>query len=198
VEGAGDQAVREERARLFVALELPEDARRELVRWRSEALGGAEGLRLISPEHLHATLCFLGWRQVGEIDEIWRACGTLGGYRAAKLRLGEAVWLPRRRPRVLAVELLDSGGALLRTQSAISDALEAGGWYKPEKRPFFGHVTVARVARGARTRTELPPPPPLDLRGSRVTLYRSRLAPSGARYEPLHTIELPPATPGRP
>jgi len=190
-EGPRDQAAHDERARLFVALELPEDARRALVRWRSEALRDARGLRLISTEHLHATLCFLGWRGVGDIDEIWRACGALATRRAAELRLGEAMWLPGRRPRVLAVELVDPGERLLEAQSALSGALEAGGWYRPEKRPFFGHVTVARVARGARPRPrDLPPPPPLDLRGSRVTLYRSRLAPSGARYEPLHTLEL--------
>jgi 2'-5' RNA ligase len=154
-------------------------------------VGKDAGLRLVSTEHLHTTLCFLGWRQVGEIDEIWGACETVAGHRAAELRLGQAVWLPPRRPRVLAVELVDSAGALRRTQSALSDALAAGGWYRPEKRPFFAHVTVARVARGARPRrSELRPPPALELRGSRVTLYRSRLAPSGARYEPLQTMEL--------
>jgi 2'-5' RNA ligase len=191
VEGGRDQGARDERVRLFVALELPEDARRALVRWRAEALGDAPGVRLLSPEHLHATLCFLGWRQLGDIEEIWRACGALAAHQAAELRLGEAVWLPSRRPRVLAVELLDPEEGLLRAQSALSDALEARGWYRPEKRPFFAHVTVARVARGGRPRPrDLPPPPPLDLRGSQLTLYRSRLAPSGAQYEPLHTIEL--------
>ena len=130
-EGPRDQAAHDERARLFVALELPEDARRALVRWRSEALRDARGLRLISTEHLHATLCFLGWRGVGDIDEIWRACGALATRRAAELRLGEAMWLPARRPRVLAVELVDPGERLLEAQSALSVALEAGGGTGP-------------------------------------------------------------------
>jgi len=50
---------------------------------------------------------------------------------------------------------------------------------------------VARIGRdGAVRATELPAPPSVDVRCSRVTLYRSRLSPSGARYEPLSVVEL--------
>jgi RNA 2',3'-cyclic 3'-phosphodiesterase len=69
--------------------------------------------------------------------------------------------------------------------------LRAGGWYVPEQRPFLAHVTVARVARGARIRREvLPPPPPDAVTASTVTLYRSRLERGGARYEPLASVAL--------
>ena len=77
-------------------------------------------------------------------------------------------------------------------QSALSEALAAGGWYAPEKRPFLPHVTVARVGRGARVRRglELPAlPADLAFRASTVTLFRSRLSPAGARYEGLASVE---------
>ena len=78
-----------------------------------------------------------------------------------------------------------------RAQAALSRALESGGWYVPEKRRFLAHVTVARVRKGARVRREELPPPAADaLRGSTVTLYRSRLGAGGARYEPLYSVEL--------
>jgi 2'-5' RNA ligase len=161
------------------------------MRWRETVLRDVDGLRLIAPEHLHATLCFLGWRPVVEIGEILRACGILGCLRVPAVGLGAAVWLSPRRPRVLAVELEDPTGALPQAQSALSCALHAGGWYVPESRPFLAHVTVARVVKGARPRArELPPPPRVAFPGSRVTLYRSRLSQGGARYEPLGTIEL--------
>jgi RNA 2',3'-cyclic 3'-phosphodiesterase len=180
-----------ERARLFVALELPDPARAALVRWRDGAMPDGAGLRLIAPEHLHATLCFLGWQPVAAMSEILAACGAVAGRRAAELSVGEGIWLPRRRPRVLAVELEDPAGGLNTTQAELSEALAAGGWYVPEKRPFLAHVTVARVAAAKRPRaSELPAPPQVRFEGSRVTLYRSRLGPGGARYEPLGTVEL--------
>ncbi len=149
------------------------------------------GLRLIAPEYLHATLCFLGWQPAEKISEILAACRTVAKRRAAELSVGGALWLPPRRPRVLAVELEDHHGQLSAAQAALSRALAAGGWYVPEKRHFLAHVTVARVPTGMRLRRpELTAPPPIRFDGSRITLYRSRLGAGGARYEPLGTVEL--------
>jgi RNA 2',3'-cyclic 3'-phosphodiesterase len=181
----------EERARLFVALELPSPARDALVQWRSDALRDVPGLRPVRPEDLHATLCFLGSRRAREIDAISEACGVVAGEPVAASGFGDAIWLPRRRPRVLAVELEDPDGALARIQSALSAALVSGGWYAPESRPFLAHVTVARLSSVARIRPPaLPAMPEMDVRCSRVTLYRSRLSPVGARYEALAAIDL--------
>jgi RNA 2',3'-cyclic 3'-phosphodiesterase len=180
-----------ERARLFVALELPASARDILARWRASTLRDLPALRAVPVEHLHATLCFLGSRPASQIDAIAGACGVVAGEPAVEPQLGEPVWLPARRPRVLAVRLVDTGGAVARLQATLSSALVAGGWYGPESRPFLAHVTVARVAKDARIRTpELEPPPAVDVHCTRVTLYRSRLGSSGARYEPLSVVEL--------
>jgi 2'-5' RNA ligase len=176
-----------ERARLFVALELPGEVRTALARWRPDS----RGLRLVDAGDLHVTLCFMGWRYEHEIPAILDACAGVSGWSPASLTVGEAVWLPPRRPRVLAVRLADAGGRLAEVQSWLSRALSGGGWYTPEARPFLAHVTVARVARGARaTAVELAPPPVLSFEGARVTLYRSRLSAAGARYEPLGTVVL--------
>ena len=180
-----------ERARLFVALDLPTSARQALVQWRGSALEPADSLRLVAPAFMHVTLCFLGWQPVDKLEEILAACRTVADHRAMELALGAALWLPRRRPRVLAVGLDEIGGKLAGTQEVLSRALAAGGWYVPEKRPFLAHVTVARVPSGVRLQApELPPPPPVRFEASRITLYRSRLGAGGARYEALGTIEL--------
>jgi RNA 2',3'-cyclic 3'-phosphodiesterase len=181
----------DERARLFVALELPASARDILARWRASVLRENSALRPVPVEHLHATLCFLGSRPASQIEEIAGACGVVAGEPVLEPQLGEPVWLPARRPRVLAVRLEDGSGALARVQAALSSVLAAGGWYAPESRPFLGHVTVARIAKDARIKPPgLEPPPAVDVHCSRVTLYRSRLGSGGARYEPLSTVEL--------
>jgi 2'-5' RNA ligase len=188
------------RARLFVALDLPEPARAALAAWGREVAAGVEGersLRLLPAESLHATLCFLGWRDEGQAEAI--AALMLGavppGAAEPSLALGGPAWLPRRRPRVLAVDLADSAGALAGLQARVSDALAAGAGFEPEARPFHPHITVARVPRGARNRyararSGLPPPAPLEFAGAAVTLYRSRLSRVGARYEPLARAKL--------
>jgi RNA 2',3'-cyclic 3'-phosphodiesterase len=181
-----------ERARLFVALELPGAVREHLAVWRDGVVRGVPGLRAVAVESLHVTLCFLGWVDVGEVEGVAGACEVVRGMATPSLRVGGGVWLPPRRPRVLAVELSDDGARLGAVQSALSEALAQGGWYKPEKRPFLAHVTVARVGKGARVRrgAELPDvPDDLSFSGTTVTLFRSRLSSSGARYEGLASVE---------
>ena len=186
------------RARLFVALDLPKDAREALAAWGREVAAGdgaERRLRLVPADALHVTLCFLGWRDEGQAGEIGAlTLGAVGVNAAAApaLALGAAAWLPPRRPRVLAVDLADEGGALAGMQARVSDALEARAAFEPEKRPFRPHVTVARVPRGARAggREELAAPAPLRFPGAAVTLYRSRLSQAGAHYEALARAEL--------
>jgi RNA 2',3'-cyclic 3'-phosphodiesterase len=175
------------RVRLFVALELPDLVRDALVAWRPSG-----GLRLVDPIALHVTLCFLGWRFEREVPAILDACATVTGSPPGSLSLDQALWLPPRRPRVLAIRLTDEGARLAAAQANLSDALSSGGWYTPEARAFLAHVTVARVARDVRRAraTELAPPPSLSFEGDRVTLYRSHLGSSGARYEPLGSVVL--------
>lgn len=182
----------DERARLFVALELPEDVREALERWRAGGPRRVRGLRMADPAALHVTLCFLGWRFEREIDEIGAACtAATAGWGPIPVSVGNPVWLPDRRPRVLAVRIDDPSDALAHLQSALAMELSTGGWYAPETRPFLGHVTVARVPRGGRVRAvRLPGPPRAEFLATRVTLYRSRLGPHGARYEAQRTVEL--------
>jgi RNA 2',3'-cyclic 3'-phosphodiesterase len=183
--------VSDDRARLFAALELPAGVRDALVSWRG-ALDLA-ALRHVAPESLHVTLCFLGSIVVSEIEAI--AAAVAGARVAAPallpLSLAPPIWLPRRRPNVLAVGVADPSGALAAVQSALSDALGEGGWYERESRPFLAHVTVARVRRGESVSpVELAPPPQLEFDGRVVTLFRSRTDPQGARYEALRRVEL--------
>ncbi len=137
------------------------------------------------------TLCFLGSRPEQEIESISAACGVVASEPVFESELGEAVWLPARRPRVLAVTLSDPSGEVARIQSTVSRALVSGAWYAPESRPFLPHVTVARASRDARVRAvSLPAPPEVAVRCSRVTLFQSRLGAGGARYSGLASFDL--------
>jgi 2'-5' RNA ligase len=186
------------RARLFVALDLPEKTREGLVVWGREALADP-ALRPVPPESLHITLAFLGSRPEQEIEAI---AATVSDSAAP------APWVelrdpeprpPRGRARVYALPAISPGAEAL--QAGLEQRLVEAGFYEPEKRPFWPHVTVARVrpeARGSRRPMVVSEPPgaiPEELAEPRIAvrmaLYRSELQPTGARYVPLAQVELP-------
>jgi 2'-5' RNA ligase len=172
---------------MFVALDLPEPARGELAAWRDKLIEGRRDVRPVKAEALHVTLAFLGWRDEADADRIAQAAfGAAAGRPMPVLKPGEVKPVPPRRPRLFALDLEDAGGRCVELQAAVSEALAAERVYKPEKRPFWPHVTLARVKRGARAEP-LPDlaPPGEPLEASELTLYRSTLRPEGALYEPL-------------
>ena len=61
------------RARMFVALDLPDAARGQLAGWRDELIAGRRDLRPVAAEALHVTLVFLGWQDEGAAAAISRA-----------------------------------------------------------------------------------------------------------------------------
>jgi 2'-5' RNA ligase len=179
---------------MFVALDLPLEARSALAAWRDELLEGRRDLRPVRAEALHVTLVFLGWQDERAAEAIAEAAfGASEGLAAPRLRPDAVKPIPPRDPRLFALDLEDKDGRSSAVQSAVSAALAAGRWYRPEKRPYWPHITLARVKRGERRVPPLPddPPPPAEpFVAGELTLYRSTLRPQGAVYEPLARARL--------
>jgi len=189
-------------ARLFVAVDPPERVRDALCAWAREALGGRQGrrsgvqrpVRLLAPELLHLTICFLGSRPVEEIEAIIEALQD-GATPVGELSIGAPLWLSPRRPRALAVELHDPSGELTRLHDAVGLALAVA---QERHRRFRPHITLARMREGAAGQAgldhrELPPTPQLTFTPRELVLYRSWLSPEGAEYEALTRATLIPA-----
>ncbi len=190
-------------ARLFLAIDPPAHVREALAAWARAAVGLGRGRRYgavrpprpLDAELLHLTLCFLGERPVTEIEQIAALLGD-GARTVGELSVGAPLWLPPRRPRVLAVEVHDPAGDLARLHGSLTRALAEGiGWEPEGRRPqrFRPHVTLARMREDAAPRErELPPTPALAFAPEEVVLYRSWLAPDGASYEELASATLVP------
>ncbi len=188
-------------ARLFLAVDPPEQVRRELAGWgRVVAAEGPRrpGLRALPAEVLHITLCFLGSRPVGEIDAL-APVPAESVTEVGELAVGAPLWLPPRRPRTLSLEIHDRDGELERLQRELVAEVRGVVAWEPERRRFRAHLTVARV-RGRESHLgspgepiALPATPALSFRPESLTLYRSFLEPSGARYEALASRPLGPA-----
>jgi len=191
-------------ARLFIAVDPPKGIREELAAWARGAVRGlgprgsggkTSVVRVLNPELLHVTLCFLGNRSVEEIaaiEEPLQECAMPVG----ELSIGAPLWLPPRRPRALAVEVRDDArGGLAALHGALTQALAWTCGYAAERRRFRAHVTLARMREGPRGPAGarvLPPTPALSFTPASIVLYRSWLAPAGASYEALVTRTLVP------
>ncbi len=181
--------------RLFAAVDPPPEVASALSRWartaaRQDRGHEAPALRVLDPASLHLTLLFLGERPAGEIEALSSALAD-AAQRAqpCELEAGAPVWLPPRRPRALAVEVHDPSGELAGLQRELARALCAVTGEQPPRR-FRAHVTVARSRAVPRAQAQLPPTPQLRFEVAEAVLYRSRLEPEGARYEPLATAPL--------
>jgi 2'-5' RNA ligase len=183
---------------MFVALDLPERVREDIAAW-GEAELADPALRRVPQESLHVTLAFLGNRPLADVERIVDAMEEVAEI-PVLLELGGPVGRPSQdRPRLVALPVLHRPVEGL--QERLSEVLVFERLYEPEKRPFWPHVTVARVraeGRGSRRpmRVDIPsgPSPTAGMgwfEGVRISLYRSELQPSGARYVPLAQVQLP-------
>lgn len=186
------------RARLFVALDLPDRVKAGIGKWGKGALADP-ALRPVGPESLHITLAFLGWLPEKEIPRLSRIAAASRAP-APSVALGDPVARPERgRPRLFALPVESPGAIAL--QADLEEKLVAARLYEPEKRPFWPHVTVARVRREergskrpalvSRSPNALPKGLSQKFDGVRLTLYLSQIQPQGAQYTPLAQVELP-------
>ncbi len=180
-----------------MALDLPDALRGGIAAWGREELRDP-ALRAVVPESLHITLAFLGYLPEQEIEPLAEVVEGLEAA-APSIELGRPVAKPSlRRAHLFALPATSSGAVALQLE--LEDALVAKQLYRPEKRSFWPHVTVARVkstGRGTRRPATVERPPralPKRLLEPalcvRVTLYRSVLQPQGSRYAPLAQVEL--------
>jgi RNA 2',3'-cyclic 3'-phosphodiesterase len=187
------------RARLFVALDLPQDVRAGLVDWQRTALSDP-ALRVVRPEALHMTLVFLGYQAEKDAKAIAKAAFDVDGAAPAVELVREPVGVPRgKRPRLIALAANSEGTVGLQKQ--VEERLVESGFYEPEKRPFWPHLTVARVKpeapKSRKPALIMTPPHPLPehmfrfFRPTRLVLFKSHLRRTGAEYEALAELELP-------
>jgi 2'-5' RNA ligase len=187
---------REERWRLFVAVELPAPWRT----WLADRAARLESLaphctRWVRPELFHLTVLFLGDQAVSRVTAIEAALGQAAGATPPfELALGQLGHFGGDRPRVLWAEAKAPPGTLDRLHARLAHALHERK-VAFDTKPLVAHLTLGRARRDADPTTgralarELPamklpaPPPPFTVH--ELTLMRSELQAGGPRYTAL-------------
>ncbi len=167
--------------RLFVALDLPWEVRRQL----SQLATGLPGARWLPPENYHITLRFLGEMPAHRAEELDHALAALRGKRFTLQLGGVGVFEKAGRPQTLFVGV-ERSPQLDHLQAKIETAVQRIA-FEPERRRFTPHVSVARldgappaklvewVQRHNLMRADLVPV-------EHFTLFSSRLSKEGADY----------------
>lgn len=167
--------------RLFVAVTPPE---RVLDLVAGLARPEIPGLRWTTREQWHVTLRFLG-----NVDDPEPVCAALRGVHLPPCDAVLGPEVARFGQRVLHVP----AGGLDALAAAVTAATKDCG-EPPEDRPFTGHLTLARVRRGARVDLRPLEGPAISARWpvTSFELCRSELHPHGARYTVVEAFSLGP------
>jgi len=184
--------------RLFVALELDENAQALLGGYQRRLAGLDRAVRWVRPEQIHLTLQFLGEVPDGHVMQVSRALDGLGEHEAFEFQIdGVGTFGSLRSPRVVWVGVRMPNPPLTDLQKACEDRLAELG-FPPEGRAFKPHLTLGRVKdlRAGREVSEAvsnvqsQASGPLVQRAGQVILFESILRPQGSQYIVTHKVML--------
>ena len=183
--------------RLFWALEIGAAARARAADVAAALRGqpGGSSVRWVREESLHVTLRFLGATDPARVADLEREVGAATrGIAPFRASLAGAVLFPSpRRPRVVALAL-EPEAELGELAARVERGTVAAG-FAAEPRAFRAHLTLGR-ARDSR-RVRLAVTASVTAHGdvwdvTETVLFRSDLAPGGARYTPLARVPFHP------
>lgn len=168
--------------RLFVALRLPDAARRRLEGLR----GGVPGARWQTAEQMHLTLRFIGEVDGAAFGEIRDALARIEAA-AFSLEFRGVGHFPPRGPARALWAGVTADPALTRLRERVEAAVTGLG-FAPERRNFVPHVTLARFGarvparrlQGVMADHALFAAGPFPVRS--FALFSSRIGAHGAHY----------------
>lgn len=178
--------------RLFVALHVDDEVRRDLDEALAPLRGDDDRLRWTRPAGWHVTLAFLG--EVSAAVDAVTAAVARGAASArvgpVTLRLGEPGRFGNRAAWLVVED--DPPGAVAALAAAIQDELEEAA-LPVDRREVQPHLTLVRPKGSRRLPDGLVDELPrveASWTVDHVTLFRSYTEPEGARYEEVARVEL--------
>ena len=190
-------------SRLFIAINLPEEAKQELERVKQEIIGsfpegaGARVGKWVRQKNLHITLLFIGQapnEKVNEVVELARQ--AVGEREPFRIKLSRICYGPKAKgiPRLIWAEIEENkalkhlAASLHRQFSMFSNPIT--------KHSFAGHITLCRLRQWAWKRLEPEERPTLqrelgvEFEAGSVEVMESKLRPQGPEYQIVSSIKL--------
>jgi 2'-5' RNA ligase len=178
----------------FIAVDIPSSPL--LVALADELRRAGPSLKVVSTDHLHLTLKFLGETEEGLVPEIVTAMReACAGARSFEITVRGTGGFPSLSRMSVVWVGVDGAEPLARIASALETSLEPLG-FPPERREWKAHVTLARVKghrdldRARQVLETLRDERFASHRVDGVHLKKSVLTPEGAHYSVVATVPL--------
>jgi len=177
--------------RIFLAIEIPERIKKDLVRIQKELKPQLPGVRWEKAEKFHITLVFLG-RVPGERVEELKAVvqEALLSARQGPFKIGfsKVGFFPKKRPRVVLLEVGEGREEIEKLQGKLANSLsEAGFSFARLSKP---HVTLGRLKNGGVQGLSLDTVFVGGFWVGEIAIVESKLHPAGSIYTTLFRVSL--------
>jgi len=180
--------------RCFIAIEIPETIRISIDDSIAVLKKSGAEVKWVACENIHLTVQFLGETEEPLVPKVKEALDKiLSPYSPFYIKISTVGCFPdRRHPRVIWVGVEESR-SLIDLYKDIANAMEGFG-YKQEERAFTPHITIGRVKSNKNMRELLMRLDEVrairfsDFEVLNITLMKSELKPSGAKYYSLAEI----------
>ena len=182
--------------RLFIALEIPEEALDKVIQIRDSVYGVGDGVKWEPKNKLHLTLKFLG-----DVDDslnekiIAELSGIADEYKPINGELNRfGMFYRKKQPAILWVGLTENDEIKSLQKDVEKAASDLG--FKKEKREFHSHITLLRV-KGREDYEKLKKLEnykfdPIPFTADKLALIKSELTQKGSIYTIVKSFNLSP------
>lgn len=186
--------------RAFIAVELPKTTRDSLRHIQEELKASGADVKWVKPENIHLTLKFLGEIDPDQLAKINLILDAVSKEKKSfSIRLSSLGAFPKMDyPRVIWAGIDRGEGQTQELAKALEAKIEKLGIPK-EERAFSSHITIGRIKsnlgrdklvaslKGLRGYFN---DHPQELTVTKITLFKSTLAPAGPVYEAVKEAHL--------
>lgn len=184
--------------RIFIALEISDEARRKTAVYQENLRKDFRGLRVgwEKPEKLHLTLKFLGDVESEQLSQLKEAVEKVAGS-FAKFQISltcTGVFPKPQNARVLWIGIEDAENILSKIFEYLEKECQVLGFSKETKK-FSPHLTIARLREPEKSKSLIEKHlsknfPKIGMEISKIVIYESQLLPTGSRYAKLAEFRL--------
>ena len=178
--------------RVFIAIDIDEEIRKGIADLQAELQSKVDikksDVKWVNPNNIHLTLKFLGEIKDKEAVDVCNITKeTAGRHKGFELDIETVGHFGEKSARVLWVGTGKGSENLLELQNDLEQQLDSAGW-PAENRQFSGHLTLCRIrnqeagVKLAETAESYRDFKLGSISADSVTVYQSRLAPSGPVY----------------
>ena len=177
--------------RVFIALELPEETKKEIGKIQKQLQKTGAKATWVKPEIAHLTFAFLGSVTHKEVEIIHKILDEIT-LRPIKLELGQLGCFPHpERARIIYIDFQGDLKELKELAKLIHHDLKKQKiWF--DDKPFAAHVTLGRVRKRPNLTHVLKgiKVKKLEFLAQEITLNQSELGSSGPTYSKLKSVHL--------